>query len=173
VDFFPPHHHQQIRAMMAGTLKGVISQRLVPTIDDSGRVPACEVLTMTGRVRDMIMDPNETSKLSEVIAEGAYYGMRTFDQSLFELYRDGTISLEQALETATHPHDFKLLVASEGQRSTSVTQIYGESDGSEQNGSAEDSHAHEEDAVPEPRTPEQEPAVGGAPAVSVSPPGLG
>jgi twitching motility protein PilT len=152
--------------MMAGTLKGVISQRLVPTVDDTGRVPACEVLTMTGRVRDMIMDPNETSKLSEVIAEGAYYGMRTFDQSLFELYRDGVISLQQALETATHPHDFKLLVASEGQRSTSVSQLYGEP-GSEQNGS-DDSSAEEAEVE---RSPERERAVGGA-TTSLSPPGL-
>jgi twitching motility protein PilT len=171
VDFFPPHHHQQIRAMMAGTLKGVISQRLVPTIDDSGRVPATEVLTMTGRVRDMIMDPNETGKLGEVIAEGAYYGMRTFDQSLFELYRDGVISLEQALETATHPHDFKLLVASEGQRSTSATQLYGEGDGSEQNGHS-DSHSDESEAETEVRSPEPEHAVG-SPSPSFSPPGLG
>jgi twitching motility protein PilT len=126
VDFFPPHQHQQVRAMLAGTLKGVISQRLVPTIDHSGRVAACEVLTMTGRVRDMIMDPQETGKLSEVIAEGSYYGMTTFDQSLFHLYREGSVSLEQALEASTHPHDFKLLIASEGQRSTSVTQLYGD-----------------------------------------------
>jgi twitching motility protein PilT len=171
VDFFPPHHHQQVRAMMAGTLKGVISQRLVPTIDDTGRVPACEVLTMTGRVRDMIMDPKETGKLSEVIAEGAYYGMRTFDQSLFELYRDGTISIEQALETATHPHDFKLLVASEGQRSTSATQLYREDDGSDQNGHAEEPHSDEED-TPSPDEPQREHAAGGA-SMSVSPPRLG
>ena len=126
VDFFPPHQHQQVRAMLAGTLKGVISQRLVPTIDHSGRVAACEVLTMTGRVRDMIMDPKETGKLGEVIGEGGYYGMTTFDQSLFTHYTEGTISLEQALEASTHPHDFKLLVASEGQRSTSVSHLYGD-----------------------------------------------
>ena len=84
VDFFPPHQHQQVRAMLAGALRGVISQRLVPTIDGKGRVPACEVLTMTGRVRDMIVDANETGKLGEVIAEGSYYGMQTFDQSLLQ-----------------------------------------------------------------------------------------
>src|SRR5919198_680602 len=124
VDFFPPHHHQQVRAMLAGSLRGVISQRLVPTVDGEGRVAACEVLTMTGRVRDMISDPNETGKLGEVIAEGSYYGMQTFDQALLNLHRDGKISMDEALKAATHPHDFKLLVASEGQRSTSVDQIY-------------------------------------------------
>jgi twitching motility protein PilT len=124
IDFFPPHHHQQVRAMLAGSLRGVISQRLVPTVDGEGRVAACEVLTMTGRVRDMISDQNETGKLGEVIAEGTYYGMQTFDQALLNLYRDGKISMDEALKAATHPHDFKLLVASEGQRSTSVEHIY-------------------------------------------------
>ena len=124
IDFFPPHHHQQVRAMLAGSLRGVISQRLVPTIDGEGRAPACEVLTMTGRVRDLIANPDETGKLGEVIAEGSYYGMQTFDQALLKHYQEGTISMEEALKAATHPHDFKLLVAAEGQRSTSVEQIY-------------------------------------------------
>jgi twitching motility protein PilT len=124
IDFFPPHHHQQVRAMLAGSLRGVISQRLVPTVNQDSRVVACEILTMTGRVRDMISDPNETGKLGEVIAEGGYYGMQTFDQALLHLHRDGKISMDEALKAATHPHDFKLLVASEGQRSTSVDQIY-------------------------------------------------
>jgi twitching motility protein PilT len=124
IDFFPPHHHQQVRAMLAGSLRGVISQRLVPTVDNSSRVVACEVLTMTGRVRDMIADPNETGKLGEVIAEGSYYGMQTFDQALLKLHAAGKISMDEALKAATHPHDFKLLVASEGQRSTSVEHIY-------------------------------------------------
>jgi twitching motility protein PilT len=128
VDFFPPHHHQQVRAMLAGSLRGVISQRLVPTIEADGRVPSCEVLTMTGRVRDMIVDPKETGKLSEVIAEGAYYGMQTFDQSLLHLYQAGKISMEEALKAATHPHDFKLLVASGGIRSTSVEHVHGDAE---------------------------------------------
>ncbi len=124
IDFFPPHHHQQVRAMLAGSLRGVISQRLVPTIDGEGRAPACEVLTMTGRVRDLISNPAETGKLGEVIGEGAYYGMQTFDQALLKHFQDGIISMDEALKAATHPHDFKLLVAAEGQRSTSVEQIY-------------------------------------------------
>ena len=79
---------------------------------------------MTGRVRDLVSNPAETGKLGEVIAEGSYYGMQTFDQALLGLYEDGTISMDEALKAATHPHDFKLLVAAEGQRSTSVDQIY-------------------------------------------------
>ena len=66
LDFFPPHQHAQARSMIAGTVKGVISQRLVPGAD-GGRVAVCEILRMTGRVRDMIVDPSQTGKLVEVI----------------------------------------------------------------------------------------------------------
>jgi len=123
IDFFPPTEQRQARAMLAGTLKGVISQRLVPAPDGQGRVATCEVLRMTGRVRDMIMNPEETGKLPEVISEGAYYGMQTFDQALLAHVQAGLVSMEDALRAATHPHDFKLLVASDGQRSTSVEQV--------------------------------------------------
>ncbi len=124
IDFFPPHQHQQVRAMLAGSLRGVISQRLVPTMDGAGRAPACEVLTMTGRIRDLISNPAETGKLGEAIAEGSYYGMQTFDQALLHHHQAGIISMEEALKASTHPHDLKLLIAAEGQRSTSVDQIY-------------------------------------------------
>ena len=124
IDFFPPHTQQQARAMLAGTLKGVVSQRLVPTPDGQGRVAVCEILRSTGRVRDMILKPEETGRLPEAIAEGEYYGMQTFDQALMHHVRAERISMNEALKAASHPHDFKLLVASEGQRSTSVDQVY-------------------------------------------------
>ncbi|HEX8054001.1 MAG TPA: type IV pilus twitching motility protein PilT [Thermoleophilaceae bacterium] len=126
IDFFPPHMNQQVRAMLAGTLKAVVSQRLVKTADGRGRVACCEVLRMTGRVRDMIMNPEETGKLVDVIAEGAYYGMQTFDQALLAHVQGGRITMEEAMRSATSPHDFKLMVASDGQRSTSVEQLMGE-----------------------------------------------
>src|SRR6266568_2078595 len=90
LDFFPPHQHAQARSMIAGTIKGVISQRLVPAAD-GGRVAVCEILRMTGRVRDMIIDPAQTGNLVEVIASGAYYGMQTFDQALFGHVKAGQI----------------------------------------------------------------------------------
>ena len=124
IDFFPEAEQRQARAMLAGTLKGVVSQRLVPTPDGSGRVATCEILRMTGRVRDMIMNPDETGKLPEVISEGSYYGMQTFDQALLAHVQAGLVSMEDALDAATHPHDFKLLVSSDGQRSTSVDQVF-------------------------------------------------
>ena len=125
IDFFPPHAQNQARAMLAGTLKGVVSQRLVPSLDGSGRIAAVEILRMTGRVRDMIMDPEQTGQLPQVISEGSYYGMQTFDQALLGHVKSGLVSMDVALRVATHPHDFKLLVASGGQRSTSVDQVVG------------------------------------------------
>src|SRR3712207_575543 len=111
IDFFPPHQQSQARAMIAGTLKGIVSQRLVKTVDGAGRVACCEIMVMTGRVHDMILDPKQTGNLREVIAEGAYYGMQTFDQHLLEHLHAGRISMEEAVRVATSPHDFKLMVA--------------------------------------------------------------
>jgi twitching motility protein PilT len=122
IDFFPPHTHQQVRAMIAGTLKGVISQRLVPSTD-GGRVATCEILRMTGRVHDMIMDPLQTGRLTEVVSEGGYYGMQTFDQALFDHVKAGRIDVEQALRAATSPHDFKLLLGADGRRGTTMEDV--------------------------------------------------
>ncbi len=123
IDFFQPHEQSQARAMLAGTLRGVVSQRLVPTRDGNGRVCVCEVLRMTGRARDMIVDPEQTGNLREVIAEGEYYGMQTFDQALLKHYQAGRVSMEDALKVASSPHDFKLLVAAEGRTSTSMEHL--------------------------------------------------
>jgi twitching motility protein PilT len=123
IEFFPPHMHNQVRAMIAGTLKGAVSQRLVPTSDGRGRVATCEVLRMTGRVRDMIMDPQQTGKLPEVIADGGYYGMQTFDQALFGHLKAGRISMDDAMQFASSPHDFKLLVAADGRRGTTMDDL--------------------------------------------------
>ena len=123
LDFFPPHQQQQARAMIAGTLKGVVSQRLIPSVDGSGRVAVAEILVMTGRVRDMIKNPDETHRLHEVIQEGEYYGMQTFDQALLGHLQAGRITMDEALKAATHPHDFKLLVAADGRRATSMSDL--------------------------------------------------
>src|SRR5215210_428708 len=113
IDFFPPHQQQQARAMIAGTLKGIVSQRLVRTADGNGRVACCEIMVMTGRVHDMILDPKLTGELPEVIAEGAYYGMQTFDQHLLAHLQCGRVTYEEALHVASSPHDFKLMVAAQ------------------------------------------------------------
>jgi twitching motility protein PilT len=122
LDFFPPHQHGQARSMIAGTVKGVISQRLVPGAD-GGRVAVCEILRMTGRVRDMIVDPSQTGKLVEVITSGGYYGMQTFDQALFGHVKAGRVTFEDAMHVASSPHDFKLLMQSDGRRGTTMEDV--------------------------------------------------
>ncbi len=122
LDFFPPHQHAQARSMIAGTIKGVISQRLVPGAE-GGRVAVCEILRMTGRVRDMIVDPAQTGKLVEVIASGGYYGMQTFDQALFGHVKAGRVTFEDAMRVASSPHDFKLLMQAEGRKGTTMDDV--------------------------------------------------
>ncbi|HMI81483.1 MAG TPA: PilT/PilU family type 4a pilus ATPase, partial [Solirubrobacterales bacterium] len=123
VDFFPPHLQHQARVMLAATLKGAIAQRLVPDVTGDGRVPASEILVVTGRVQDLIMNPEETGKITEVIAEGEYYGMRTFDQSLLGYVMEGKVSEDVAMEYASSPHDFKLMLAAGGQRASGMEQL--------------------------------------------------
>jgi twitching motility protein PilT len=110
IGFYPLHQQMQVRAMLAGTLKGIISQRLVPRCDSKGRVAAVEVLVTTGRARDMITNPDETGRLHEIIRDGEYYGMQTFDQSLFDHVQKGRVSLDEAIQHASSPHDFKLML---------------------------------------------------------------
>ena len=175
IDFFPPHQHQQARAMLAGTLKGIISQRLVRTCDGRGRVAVCEVLRMTGRARDMIVDPEQTGRLREVIAEGEFYGMQTFDQALLHHVQASRVSMEDAIQVATSPHDFKLLVAAQGRNSTSMHDV---ADRPPEPAPEPEPEPERERAAPVmtlrsvPSAP-AEPAEASAGAASVAPPGLG
>jgi twitching motility protein PilT len=109
IDFFPPHQQHQIRLTLAGTLRGIVCQRLVPLVD-GGMAPCLEVLVNTGRVAERIVDDSRTSEIVDVVADGGYYGMKTFDQSLLELTTSGRVSLESALEAATNKHDFQLML---------------------------------------------------------------
>lgn len=106
IDFFPPHQQRQIQLMLAATLRGIISLRLIPKIG-GGRIPAVEVLVNTATVRELISE-NSTAKLKEVIEQGEYYGMQSFDQSLIKLYQQGLISFDDAQAMAADAHDFKL-----------------------------------------------------------------
>ncbi len=110
VDFFPPHQQQQIRVSLSGSLKGIICQRLMPRADTSGRVPAFEICVSTGRVQQAILDPTHNADITEIIKEGEYYGMETFDQSLAKMLRDGIVSLSEAMNAADNPHDLKVML---------------------------------------------------------------
>ena len=108
---FPPPEQKQVRMQLAATLRAVVSQRLVRRADGAGRVPAVEVLISTPYVRECVITPEKTRTIREALAAGtSQYGMQTFDQSLYDLYSQGLISYEVALENATNPDDFKLRV---------------------------------------------------------------
>ena len=107
VDFFPPEQQGQVRLTLAGALKGIICQRLVPA-RDGGMVPCHEILVNTGRVAERISDADKTAEIHDVIAEGGYYGMCTFDQSLLQLVKDEKVTVEAALSASSNPHDFTL-----------------------------------------------------------------
>jgi twitching motility protein PilT len=127
IDFFPPHLQQQARVMLASTLRGVVSQRLVERADHAGRVAAAEIMVVTGRIQDLILNPEETGRITEVISEGSYYGMQTFDQSLLTHVTAGDIAVETAMDTASSPHDFKLMLDAQGRRASGIEQLAGAS----------------------------------------------
>ncbi len=108
LDLFPPQQAKEVRASFAGALRGIVSQRLVQKADGKGRVPAVEVLVNTGRVFDRLVDPEQTDSIVDVIADGAFYGMQSFDQALVQLVKDGLVTVDDARRTASSPHDFDL-----------------------------------------------------------------
>ncbi len=111
ISVFPPHHQKQIRIQLSQVLRAVISLRLVPRADGLGRVPAVEVMITTPYIRECIEQKEKTKYIREQIALGtSQYGMQTFDQSLFYLYKQGLITLEEAMKRATNPDEFRLRV---------------------------------------------------------------
>lgn len=109
IDFFPPHEQRQVRMSLGGSLRGIVSQRLVER-RGGGRIPAVEILVATGRIFDKIVNADETNEIEQIIAEGEYYGMQTFDQSLLGIYGEGLIELREALAASTSPHDLRLMI---------------------------------------------------------------
>ena len=110
IDFFPLHEHQQIRILLAESLLGIVSQRLLPRADGRGRALANEVLVATPLIREYIKDETKTPQIKEALMEDNTRGMHTFDQHLVDLYKEGVISLEDAQGFATSPHELKLLL---------------------------------------------------------------
>jgi twitching motility protein PilT len=113
VDLFPPHQQHQARVSLANSLKGIVCQRLLARVG-GGRVAALEVLVATTRVTEFVIDPTKTGQIADALAEGAYYGMQTFDQHLLELYRTGLVGLRDAMDAATSPHDLRIAVRAAG-----------------------------------------------------------
>jgi len=109
ISFYPPHQHQHIRVLLAATLVGVTSLRLLPRADGKGRIPAVEILIATPTIKEYLLDPVKTLLIQSAIEEGyGQYGMQTFDQSIFRLYKDGLISYDDAIQAVSNPDEFKL-----------------------------------------------------------------
>ena len=111
ISVFPPHQQKQIRIQLAQVMRAAISMRLVPRADGTGRVPAVEVMVATPYIRECIENKERTKYIREQISLGtSQYGMQTFDQSLYQLYKSGLITLDEALRRSTNPDEFKLKV---------------------------------------------------------------
>ncbi|HEY9404357.1 MAG TPA: type IV pilus twitching motility protein PilT [Pyrinomonadaceae bacterium] len=112
VSSFPPHQQKSVRLQLAGILRSVISMRLVRASNGVGRVPAAEIMISTGTIRDYIANEEKTPLIRDAIAAGtSQYGMQTFDQSLFNLFQSGLITLEEALRGASNPDEFRMRVS--------------------------------------------------------------
>ena len=136
ISVFPPHQHKQVRLQLAAVLKASIAQRLIPKSDGRGRVPAVEVLVATPFIKDCIVDKDKTHLIQTAIAQGtSQYGMQTFDQSIFSLYKKGLVTYEEALRWASHVDEFKLKVqgvstTSDVSRDQMASAVLGHSGGS-------------------------------------------
>lgn len=106
IDVFPPHQQQQVRVQLASVLEAVISQQLIPKASGKGRVVACEVLIATPAVRSIIRD-GKVHQLKAIMQTSAQYGMQTMDQALFNLFKNGDISAEEAISRSTNPQEMK------------------------------------------------------------------
>jgi len=108
IDFFPTHQQRQVQLMLASTLRGIVSMRLLPKVG-GGQTAATEILVATATVRELIVE-NKISRLKEAIEQGEYYGMQSFDQSLISLFQSGQITIENAIAMSANAHDFKLKI---------------------------------------------------------------
>jgi twitching motility protein PilT len=119
LSIFAPEEQNLLRVRLSETLVGIISQRLLPKADGTGRVPACEVMRVTGTMRDCISDPARTHEIPDLIEQGReHYGSQTFDQHLMDLVRAGAVDFDVARRNANKPTDFELKMNVFGASST-------------------------------------------------------
>jgi len=104
IEFFPAVKQEQIRSILAGVLRGVVSQRLLPRVQ-GGRVAAVEVMVMNSRIADLIRD-HKVEEVPDAIAEGEFFDMQTFTDALIELVLADEIDRDVAANAATNRHDF-------------------------------------------------------------------
>ncbi|MDV6373890.1 type IV pilus twitching motility protein PilT [Deinococcus arenicola] len=114
IDFFAPYERHQIRLQLAETLVGIVSQRLLRRADGVGRVLALEIMLGTPLIQEYIKDEDKTPLIKDALIEDNIRGMHTFDQHLMQLYRNGLIGMDEAMNAATSPHELKLMIARSG-----------------------------------------------------------
>jgi twitching motility protein PilT len=114
IDFFPPHEQKQVRLGLAASLRGIVCQRLVPRADGQGRAVAMEVAVNTPRLAEAVADPDLTDSIPDIVADGGYSGMQTFDQHLLKMVLDGTVSIQDAKLVSSNTHDFTVMLKRAG-----------------------------------------------------------
>ena len=114
VDFFPPHEHKQVRLSLATSLRGIVCQRLVPRADGAGRTCVLEIAVGTVRLQEAVADPAKTSSITDIVAEGSYYDMQTFDQHLLRLVLDRSVTIADAMLVSSNSHDFSVMLKRAG-----------------------------------------------------------
>ena len=110
IDVFPPYQQEQIRVMLAATLKGVVSQVLLRKADGQGRVAAREVLVVTPAISALIRE-GKTHQIYSAIQTGTNYGMCSMEKSLAELCHAGLVTDDDAMSKANHPLELRPLIA--------------------------------------------------------------
>jgi twitching motility protein PilT len=114
IDFFPPHEQKQVRLGLAASLRGIVCQRLVPRADGQGRAVAMEIAVNTPRLAEAVADPDLTDTIPDIVADGGFSGMQTFDQHLVRLVLDGTVSVPDAKLVSSNTHDFTVMLKRAG-----------------------------------------------------------
>jgi twitching motility protein PilT len=145
IEFFPEGKQQMVRSVMAGVLRGIVSQRLLPRID-GGRIAAVEVMVTNTRIADLIRD-NQPESITDAIAEGSFFDMQSFSQALIDLVVSGQVDQEVAANAATNRHDFLVtLEHSLKQQKADVAATVKQT-------KAEEEQAREAEPEPEPELP--------------------
>jgi twitching motility protein PilU len=126
INFFPEERRQQLLMDLSLNLRGLVSQRLIPKKEDKGRVVAMEIMLNSPLISDLIFK-GEVAAIKEVMAKSNRLGMKTFDQSLFELYENGIISYEDALRNADSKNEVRLRIKLESKREMKLTDEAGDS----------------------------------------------
>jgi len=114
IDFFPPHEQKQVRLGLAASMKGIVCQRLVPRADGQGRVVVMEIAVNNPRIEEAIADPDKTDTIGDLVAQGAYSGMQTFDQHLLQLVLEGSVTVGAARLISSNSHDFSVMLKRAG-----------------------------------------------------------